>query len=58
MSLPFQKPKNKSRRSREYLTEAEVNKIITAARNIGRHGDKEKKSFKILPPELSIQLRL
>ena len=42
MSLPFQKPKNKSRRSREYLTEAEVNKIITAARNIGRHGDKEK----------------
>ena len=41
MSLPFQKPKNKSRRSREYLTEAEVNKIITAARNIGRHGNRD-----------------
>ncbi|MFK7974175.1 MAG: tyrosine-type recombinase/integrase [Rickettsiaceae bacterium] len=41
MSLPFQKPKNKSRRSREYLTEAEVNKIISAARNIGRHGNRD-----------------
>lgn len=41
MSLPFQKPKNKSRRSREYLTEAEINKIITAARNIGRHGNRD-----------------
>ena len=39
MSLPFQKPKNKSRRSREFLTEAEVNKMISVARNIGRHGD-------------------
>jgi len=33
--------KNKSRRSREYLTEAEINKIITAARNIGRHGNRD-----------------
>lgn len=41
MSLLFQKPKNKSRRSREYLTEAEVNKIISAARNIGRHGNRD-----------------
>ncbi len=41
MSLPFQKPKNKSRRSREFLTEAEVNKMISVARNIGRHGDRD-----------------
>ena len=41
MSLPFQKPTNKSRRSREYLTEVEINKIISAARNIGRHGNRD-----------------
>jgi type 1 fimbriae regulatory protein FimB/type 1 fimbriae regulatory protein FimE len=32
------KPRNHTVRSREYLTEAEVGKLIRAARNTGRHG--------------------
>ncbi len=41
MSLLFQKPTNKSRRSREYLTENEVDKIMSAAKSMGRHGDRD-----------------
>lgn len=36
--IPPIKQKNKDRRSREYLSEAEIEKLMTAARNIGRHG--------------------
>lgn len=41
MSLQFQKPTNKSRRSREFLTENEVESIISSARSLGRHGDRD-----------------
>jgi len=36
--LPPRKPKNKDYRSREYLTDAEIEKLRKAARSIGRHG--------------------
>jgi type 1 fimbriae regulatory protein FimB/type 1 fimbriae regulatory protein FimE len=35
------KPQNKDVRSREYLTEAEVNKLMVAAKGIGRHGHRD-----------------
>jgi type 1 fimbriae regulatory protein FimE len=35
------KPKNKDVRSREYLTEKEVELLITAAKNTGRHGHRD-----------------
>lgn len=35
------KPKNADRRSREYLTEEEVQKLIDAAKKIGRHGHRD-----------------
>lgn len=35
---PPRKPKNTDRRSREYLTDTEIEKLRKAARNIGRHG--------------------
>ena len=35
------KPKNKDVRSREYLTEQEVELLINAARKIGRHGHRD-----------------
>jgi len=38
---PPTKPKNKDRRSREHLTEAEIDKIIKSARKIGRHGKRD-----------------
>lgn len=38
--LPI-KPKNKDVRSREYLTQDEVNKLIKAARKTGRHGHRD-----------------
>ena len=38
---PPLKPKNKDRRAREYLTEAEVDSIMKAARKIGRHGNRD-----------------
>jgi hypothetical protein len=38
---PPLKPKNKDRRVREYLTEAEVDSIMKAARKIGRHGNRD-----------------
>ena len=36
--LPPTKPKNANRRAREYLTPAEVERLIKAARRVGRHG--------------------
>lgn len=41
MNSPPQKPTNKSRRSREFLTEDEINKLMQAARKIGRHGHRD-----------------
>jgi len=38
--LPPTKPKNTDRRAREYLTPAEVERLIGAARKVGRHGDR------------------
>ena len=35
------KPSNQAVRSREYLTEAEVGKLMKAARNTGRHGHRD-----------------
>jgi type 1 fimbriae regulatory protein FimB/type 1 fimbriae regulatory protein FimE len=35
------KPKNKDVRSREYLTEKEVDKLMAAARKTGRHGHRD-----------------
>lgn len=35
------KPKNKDRRDREYLTEKEINTLITAAKRVGRHGERD-----------------
>ena len=35
---PPRKPKNSERRSREYLTDAEIEKLRKAARSLGRHG--------------------
>lgn len=37
-NTPPRKPKNTDRRSREYLTDAEIEKLRKAARNVGRHG--------------------
>jgi len=39
--LPPTKPKNTDRRAREYLTPAEVERLIGAARKVGRHGDRD-----------------
>jgi type 1 fimbriae regulatory protein FimB/type 1 fimbriae regulatory protein FimE len=35
---PPRKPTNRERRSREYLTDAEIEKLRKAARSLGRHG--------------------
>jgi type 1 fimbriae regulatory protein FimB/type 1 fimbriae regulatory protein FimE len=35
------KPQNKDVRSREYLTEAEVDKLMAAAKGVGRHGHRD-----------------
>jgi type 1 fimbriae regulatory protein FimB/type 1 fimbriae regulatory protein FimE len=37
----LRKPKNKDRRSREYLTPTEIENIIKAARSVGRHGNRD-----------------
>jgi len=37
----LRKPKNKDVRSREYLTTDEVDQLMKAARNIGRHGHRD-----------------
>jgi type 1 fimbriae regulatory protein FimB/type 1 fimbriae regulatory protein FimE len=39
--LPPIKPKNTDRRAREYLTPAEVERLINAAHKVGRHGDRD-----------------
>lgn len=39
--LPPRRVPNKARRSREYLTEAEVEKLMAAAGKIGRHGHRD-----------------
>lgn len=41
MNKPPLKSKNKDRRSREYLSETEIDKIMKAARKIGRHGNRD-----------------
>ena len=35
------KPKNKDQRTREYLTEKEINKLMATAKKLGRHGDRD-----------------
>ena len=40
-SKPPRKPRNEDRRSREYLTPGEVQKLIKAAERIGRHGHRD-----------------
>lgn len=40
-NTPLRKPKNKDRRTREYLSPTEIERIISAARNIGRHGNRD-----------------
>ena len=40
-TLPPRKPKNSERRSREYLTQAEVDRLRKAARGIGRQGHRD-----------------
>ena len=39
--LPPPKPRNADRRSREYLTSAEVDQLMRAARRVGRHGHRD-----------------
>ena len=39
--LDIQKPKNKDVRPREYLTEAEVERLMKAAAKTGRHGHRD-----------------
>ena len=41
MAAPPLKPKNKDRRTREFLAPAEINKVIAAARKVGRHGQRD-----------------
>jgi integrase len=40
-STPPRKPKNKERRSREHLLPDEVEKLIQAAKKVGRHGSRD-----------------
>lgn len=40
-SAQFRKPKNKDVRTREYLTESEVDSLMAAARKQGRHGHRD-----------------
>jgi type 1 fimbriae regulatory protein FimE len=39
--LPPLKPRNADRRAREYLTSAEVGRLMRAARRVGRHGHRD-----------------
>ena len=39
--IPPNKPKNRDRRSREYLTEGEINQLRQAARTTNRHGHRD-----------------
>jgi type 1 fimbriae regulatory protein FimB/type 1 fimbriae regulatory protein FimE len=38
LNKPPRKPRNIERRSREYLTEAEIEKLVKGAESVGRHG--------------------
>ena len=40
MSMPPKKPKNIERRSREYLTPLEIDTLISAAKKLGRYGQR------------------
>lgn len=40
-NLPPKKPKNTDRRSREYLTDTEIEKLRKAARGVGRNGHRD-----------------
>jgi integrase len=40
-NLPPKRRRNAEVRSREYLTSDDVDKLITAAKNIGRHGHRD-----------------
>jgi integrase len=39
--LPPTKPQNQARRTREYLTPAEVERLLSAARKVGRYGERD-----------------
>jgi type 1 fimbriae regulatory protein FimE len=41
LSKPPRKPRNAERRSREFLTPAEVERVIKAAEGVGRHGHRD-----------------
>jgi type 1 fimbriae regulatory protein FimE len=41
LSHPPRKPRNAERRSREYLTPAEVEKLLNGAQSVGRHGHRD-----------------
>jgi hypothetical protein len=41
LSKPPRKPRNAERRSREFLTPAEVEKLVEAAQGVGRHGHRD-----------------
>ena len=51
------KPHNQAVRSREYLTEAEVGKLMKAARNTGRHGHRDATLILIGLPSCAAGLR-
>ena len=40
-NVPPKKPKNKERRSREYLSQTEIDKLRKAARSYGRHSHRD-----------------
>lgn len=40
-NVPPKKPKNKERRSREYLSQTEIDKLRKAAKSYGRHGHRD-----------------
>ena len=41
-STPPRKPKNADVRNREHLTPGEIDKVVAAADNLGRHGHRDK----------------
>jgi type 1 fimbriae regulatory protein FimE len=41
INVPPRKPKNSDQRTREYLTQAEVEQLRKAAREVGRHGHRD-----------------
>ena len=55
--LPPPKPKNADRRAREYLTFAEVDQLMRAARRVGRHGDRDATLILLLYPTWTARIR-